>query len=95
MEAAFCVNQHFPEPRRASGSDPFPPFQKGGLPVSRETLESLYPGFVHDDAFYLAEFVAHELGPRWSLACLPNGSFAVSPTQRRFKAALLFTNIPD
>ena len=63
--------------------------------TSREVLESLYPGFVHDDAFYLAEFVACELGAQWSLACLPNGSFAVSPTQRRFKAALLFTKIPD
>ncbi|HML55318.1 MAG TPA: methyltransferase domain-containing protein [Solidesulfovibrio magneticus] len=72
-----------------------PVYALDDLPVSRETLESLYPGFVHDDAFYLAEFVAHELGPRWSLACLPNGSFAVSPTQRRFKAALLFTKIPD
>ncbi len=65
------------------------------LPVDQATLEGLYPGFVRDDAFYLAEFVAHELGVQWTSACLPNCSFALSPTQRRYKAALLFTKIPD
>lgn len=72
-----------------------PVYALDDLPVSRDILESLYPGFIRDDAFYLAEFVAHELGAQWTLTCLPNCSFALSPTQRRFKAALLFTKIPD
>ncbi len=65
------------------------------LPIDQAGLERLYPGFIRDDAFYLAEFVAHELGTEWALSCLPNCSFALSPTQRRYKAALLFTKIPD
>lgn len=72
-----------------------PVYALDDLPVDQAALEGLYPGFVRDDAFYLAEFVAHELGPKWTLTCLPNCSFALSPTQRRYKAALLFTKIPD
>jgi ribosomal protein L11 methyltransferase len=72
-----------------------PVYALDDLPVARKVLEGLYPGFVRDDAFYLAEFVAHELGPQWSLTCLRNGSFAVSPSQRRFKAALLFAKRPQ
>ena len=68
-----------------------PVYNLDDLPLPQQALEQLYPGFIRDKAFYLAQYLAHEIGSAWTLACLQNGSFAVSPSERRYKAALLFT----
>lgn len=68
-----------------------PIYRLDDLPVSPQTLDALYPGFVRDDAFFLAEALSHALGPDWSMRFLTDGRFAKGPTERCHKAALLFT----
>ena len=68
-----------------------PVYRLNDLPASPEHMHALYSGFVRDDAFFLAEALAHALGPDWSLRFLTDGRFAESADQRCHKAALLFT----
>ncbi|WP_246197981.1 methyltransferase domain-containing protein [Solidesulfovibrio aerotolerans] len=68
-----------------------PIYQLSDLPASPDLLQAHYPGFVRGDAFYLADALAHALGPDWSLRYLTDGRFAASVDQRCHKAALLFT----
>jgi len=68
-----------------------PVYRLDDLPATPETLARHYPGFVRDDSFYLAETLAHCLGPGWSMRLLPNGRTGRPPAERVHKAALLFT----
>ena len=70
-----------------------PVYRLDDLPASPKTLAAHYPGFVREGAFFLAEALAHALGPDWSKRYLTDGSFAKGPEDRRHKAALLFTRL--
>ena len=68
-----------------------PVYRLNDLPATPQALDAHYPGFVHDNAFHLADALAHALGPDWSRRFLTNGRFAKGPAERTHKAALLFT----
>ncbi|MHC1791733.1 methyltransferase domain-containing protein [Solidesulfovibrio sp.] len=68
-----------------------PVYRLDDLPAAPETLRQHYPGFVRDNAFFLAETLGHALGPDWTMRYLTNGRFAKGPHERTHKAALLFT----
>ena len=70
-----------------------PVYRLEDLPAPPETLARLYPGFVRDGCFFLAETLAHCLGPHWSMRVLPNARKTWKPGERVHKAALLFTRL--